>query len=85
MAAHDESAPVSYLDTLKTYLDSNMSIAETARKMNLHRSSLIDRLNRITEILDCDLYDPLRRLTVQIVLSAERLQSKNKPSAGQSS
>ena len=85
LAAHDESAPVSYLDTLKTYLDSNMSIAETARKMNLHRSSLIDRLNRITEILDCDLYDPLRRLTIQIVLSAERLQSKNKPSAGQSS
>ncbi len=81
LAAHDESAPVSYLDTLKCYLDSNMSIAETARKMNLHRSSLIDRLNRITQILNCDLSDPLWRLTVQIVLSAERQQAKSRPAA----
>ena len=72
LSAHDENAPVSYLNTLKTYLDSNMSIAETARKMNLHRSSLIDRLNRISQILDVDLEDPDQRLTVQIILSAER-------------
>ena len=72
LAAHDESSPVSYIDTLKTYLDSNMSIAETARKMNLHRSSLIDRLERINQILDRDLRDPDHRLAIQIVLSAER-------------
>ena len=72
LAAHDASSPVSYIATLKTYLDNNMSIAETARKMNLHRSSLIDRLERITRVLGCDLEDPGRRLAMQIVLSAER-------------
>ncbi len=76
LAAHDACAPVSYLDTLKNYLDSSMSIAETARKMNLHRSSLIDRLNRITQILDCDLTDPNQRLAIQIVLSAEQAESR---------
>ena len=76
LAAHDACAPVSYLDTLKNYLDSSMSIAETARKMNLHRSSLIDRLNRITQILDCDLTDPNQRLAIQIVLSAEQAANR---------
>ena len=71
LAEHDATAPVSYIDTLKTYLDSNMSIAETARKLNLHRSSLIDRLERIHQVLDCDLKDPEVRLVIKIVLSAE--------------
>ena len=81
LAVHDASAQVSYLDTLKCYLDNNMSIAETARKMNLHRSSLIDRMNRITQILDRDLGDPLWRLVVEIVLSAEQQQARNKTTA----
>ncbi len=73
LAAHDSSSPVSYIDTLRVYLDCNMSIAETARQMHLHRSSLIDRLERITQILDCDLTDPGTRLTLQIVLFADIL------------
>ena len=74
LAAHDESSPVSYIATLRTYLDNNMSIADTARKMNLHRSSLIDRMERIKQILGCDLRDPNQRLAVQIVLYAEQAQ-----------
>lgn len=73
LAAHDAAAPVSYLDTLKVYLDCSMSVAETARRLHLHRSSLIDRLERITQILDCDLKDPERRLAIQIVLFAGAL------------
>ena len=73
LAAHDAAAPVSYLDTLKVYLDCSMSVAETARRLHLHRSSLIDRLERITQILDCDLKDPESRLAIQIVLFAGAL------------
>jgi DNA-binding PucR family transcriptional regulator len=72
LAEHDRSSPVSYLDTLRTYLDCSMSIAETARQMHLHRSSLIDRLERITQLLNCDLTDPGVRLALQIVLFADR-------------
>ena len=45
-----------------------MSISTTARVLHLHRSSLIDRLNRIAQILGCDLNDPEERLKLQIVL-----------------
>ncbi len=73
LAAHDEASPVSYTDTLRTYLDSNMSIAATARALNLHRSSLIDRLERIEQILASDLDDPGERLAIQIVLFSQRM------------
>ncbi len=73
LSAHDESSPVSYIDTLRTYLDSNMSVAATARALNLHRSSLIDRLERIGQILGCDLEDPGERLAIQIVLFSQRM------------
>ena len=73
LAKHDASSQVSYIDTLKSYLDNNCSIAETARALHLHRSSLIDRIKRITQTLGCDLQDPEDRLTLQIVLYSEML------------
>ena len=76
LAEHDAASPVSYVETLKAFLDCSMSVAETARKLNLHRSSLIDRLGRITQILDCDLDDPGTRLALQIVLFAEDRESR---------
>ncbi len=78
LAKHDVSSAVSYLDTLKAYLENNMSIAETARKLNLHRSSLIDRLGRISTMLDMDLNDIKNRLTIQILLNCkiEELKSE---------
>ena len=71
---HDLSSEVSYIDTLRVYLNNNMSISRTAREMALHRSSLIDRLERIRQILDLDLSDPDTRLTLQIALRAEELK-----------
>ncbi len=79
LARHDASSPVSYVDTLRTYLDSSMSVAETARALHLHRSSLIDRLERIMQILDCDLTDPGVRLALQIVLRSEKLSVRSAP------
>ncbi len=73
LADHDASSQVSYIDTLKAYLDNNCSIAETARALHLHRSSLIDRIWRITQTLGGDLNDPAARLTLQIVLYAEQI------------
>ena len=74
LAAHDLSSEISYIETLRIYLNNNMSIARTAREMTLHRSSLIDRLARIDQLLGCDLADPDTRLTLQIALRAAELQ-----------
>ena len=65
---HDAASSVSYADTLKTYLDNNMSISATAKALYIHRSSLIDRLDHINRLLGSDLEDPLERLKLQFIM-----------------
>ena len=70
---HDETSPVSYVETLRTYLDANMSITRTTKKLYVNRSTLMERLTRIKRELNCDLSDPEERLRIQILLKAEEL------------
>lgn len=58
-------APVIVPQKLPCYMD---AVSQTSRALHLHRSSLIDRLNRIENILKTDLNDPDERLILQIVL-----------------
>ena len=55
LKVHDESSQVSYLETLRVYLDNNLSVTKTAAALYLHRSTLLDRLAHITQLLGCDL------------------------------
>ena len=48
---HDENSVVSYVKTLHCFMSNHMNAAKTARELYLHRSSLIQRLERIFEIL----------------------------------
>ncbi len=73
---HDRQAQVSYLETLRTYLDCSLSLSRTSQALFIHRSSLIDRLGRIRQITGFDLTDPDTRLTLQLVLRAEQLQQE---------
>jgi hypothetical protein len=70
---HDASSPISYAETLRIYLQNNESIAATAKELALHRSSLIDRLERIRQLLGMDLSDPDVRLLLQVVIRSETL------------
>lgn len=70
---HDETSPVSYVETLRTYLDANMSVTRTTEKLYVNRSTLMERLTRIKRYLNCDLTDPDVRLRIQILLKAEEL------------
>ena len=45
----------SYLYTLYVYLKNGKSLIESAKLLNIHRSTLIYRLNKIAEIIDTDL------------------------------
>lgn len=78
---HDADSPVSYLDTLRIYLDHNMNITTTAKLLYVHRSTLMERISRILRELDADLSDPDQRLRIQILLKAieihERILKKN--------
>ncbi len=73
---HDESSPVSYIQTLTTFLNNCMSTSKTASQMYLNRSTLNERLGRIWRELGSDLSDPDERLLHQILLRAMQLQKQ---------
>lgn len=68
---HDSGSQVSYLHTLRVYLDNNLSVTKTAAALYLHRSTLLDRLTHITAMLGSDLKNPDDRLTLGIILRSE--------------
>lgn len=73
---HDKKSPVSYIETLRTYLDCNMSVTKTTAKLYVNRSTLMERLGRIRRELGCNLDDPEQRLRIQILLKAEQLHQE---------
>jgi hypothetical protein len=73
LAEHDVESEVSYLDTLRIYLNNNMSISKTAAALYIHRSTLLERIARIKRDLETDLRDPDERLRIQILLKAMQI------------
>lgn len=73
---HDQDGGISYVDTLRVFLNSNLSYAEASRQLFVHRSTLLERIERIKKDLKVDLNDPDQRLQLQIILKALQLTSK---------
>lgn len=64
LISYDKVKHTSYSAILKTYLENNMNIAETSRKLYLHRNSLLHKLDKINNILQMDLNSPDVRLSL---------------------
>jgi len=71
---HDKESGISYLETLKVFLEEGMSYTSTAQKLFIHRSTLIDRISRIEKELNIDLKDSDKRLQLEILLKAIDLE-----------
>lgn len=71
---HDKRSSVSYLDTLKMFIEENLSYTSTAQKLFIHRSTLIDRIDRIEREMNIDLKNPEQRLQIEILLKAMELE-----------
>jgi purine catabolism regulator len=54
--------------TLETYFACNGNLSEAARRLHLHRNSLLYRLERIQGVLQADLEDADTRLSLQVAL-----------------
>ncbi|MFR3681826.1 MAG: helix-turn-helix domain-containing protein [Eubacterium callanderi] len=67
---HDKSSSVKYVETLKVYLDSSLSITNTSKTLGIHRSTLIARIKNISSVLAGSLDDPDYRLLLNILLKA---------------
>lgn len=66
LAEHDKKNNENLLNTLKVYLDNMGKNNITSKKLFIHRNTLKYRLNRIQEILECDLKDPSVRLRIEL-------------------
>ncbi len=73
---HDQHSGVSYTQTLRVYLEQKCSISKTASALYINRSTLLDRLKRISRILPGELEDPDQRLRLEILLKAIELQEE---------
>lgn len=67
---HDADSETDYIHTLRVYLNNNMNVVQTAKKLYIHRSTLMTRLKRIHMLLLMDLEDPDQRLLLQILLKS---------------
>lgn len=54
----DEQQGTEYYHTLKVYLEENLSATQSARRLFIHRSTFLYRLDRLKEFLESDLTDP---------------------------
>ena len=61
---------------METYLDLAGDVQAVANRLNLHRSSLYYRLDRITRIACVDLADGLVRLELHLALKARRARRR---------
>lgn len=61
------------LETLEAYLDRGANAVQTARDLYLHRSTLLYRLRRASELLEVNLADPEVSLNLHVALKAYRL------------
>ena len=82
LLAHDRDSAISYVQTLSVYLKHNMNVTHTAKALYIHRSTLLDRLERMKALLNEDLNDPDERLRIEMVLRALELRDQLKTQLG---
>jgi sugar diacid utilization regulator len=69
---YDNLKGTNYVDTLKAFLESNMNIAETIKKVYMHRNTFLYRIDKIKEILGMDLDNADTRLLLRIIMKQPR-------------
>ncbi|MCO7025755.1 PucR family transcriptional regulator [Tetragenococcus halophilus] len=68
LIAYDQKNQLNLLQTLASYLANHQNIAVTARKLYIHRNTLIYRIERIENILAIDITEPNIALSLQLAL-----------------
>jgi hypothetical protein len=62
------STGVNILETLRVYFETQGDTSKAARKLNIHRQTLLHRLSKLQEIADCDLSQADDRLALELCL-----------------
>lgn len=71
---YDKENNSDYVEVLKAYLNNNGSVKEVAAKLFYHRNTINYKLNKISEILNCDLSNLSTRLVFSIALMLDEIK-----------
>lgn len=63
---YDETNTADLVTTLREYLNNQFNVADTSRKLFIHRNTMLYRLGKIEEILDTDIASPKVSLALQL-------------------
>lgn len=74
---YDQERDAELVKTLEAFLENSGNLAETARALNLHRNSLIYRLERLARVAGVDLESAEERLNLAVAIRIGRLLGKN--------
>lgn len=56
------------VETLKVYIECKMNFSAAAEKLFLHINTVRSRIDKITDLIDVDLDDPISRLKIELLL-----------------
>ena len=73
LCAYDQKNHTSLVHTLSTYYASNCNAAHAAKKLFIHYKTMLNRLERISQILDCNYNDSHMRLEMEMGLQIMQL------------
>lgn len=73
LVAHDERKQGDLVRTLNGFFDANGNLAKAATDLDVHRNTLVYRLERISELTGLDLNDADNRLILHLALKIQRV------------
>lgn len=73
LVEHDEKKQGDLIRTLNGFFDANGNLAQAATKLDVHRNTLVYRLERISELTGLNLDDADNRLILHLALKVQRV------------
>jgi purine catabolism regulator len=70
---HDDRKQADLIRTLSGFFEANGNLAKAATDLNVHRNTLVYRLERISELTGLNLEDPENRLILHLALKIQRV------------
>lgn len=73
LVEHDDRKQSDLIRTLDGFFTANGNLAQAAKDLDVHRNTLVYRLDRISELTDLDLNDADNRLILHLALKIQRV------------
>jgi len=73
LVEHDERKQSDLIRTLNGFFEANGNLAKAAQELDVHRNTLVYRLDRIAELTELDLDDSENRLILHLALKTQRV------------